>query len=243
LKRLNGGQEIKNFNFLKDTEKIVNHIKDYKPNTRRSYLISIVSLLKQEPKFKKLYDIYYKMLMEYNKDLQVNNVKSETQKDNWITQEQVLDVYKKAEEKLTIATGVDGETAVQSVAFSRHEDPKVIMGSKNVMGTLVPTTLESGTVKRRIDQRGYGIIGMSVRIDEAADAYEQLVEDIILAAELETTLRKLVEEIEKNKRIVNALEFRILPELKKNETFIRTRLEEMERENVFRLKRIKTTIA
>jgi V/A-type H+-transporting ATPase subunit D len=155
----------------------------------------------------------------------------------------IISDYKKADEKLTIATGVDGETAVQSVAFSRHEDPKVIMGSKNVMGTLVPTTLESGTVKRRIDQRGYGIIGMSVRIDEAADAYEQLVEDIILAAELETTLRKLVEEIEKNKRIVNALEFRILPELKKNEAFIRTRLEEMERENVFRLKRIKTTIA
>jgi V/A-type H+-transporting ATPase subunit D len=155
----------------------------------------------------------------------------------------IISDYKKADEKLTIATGVDGETAVYSVAFSRHEDPKVIMGSKNVMGTLVPTTLESGTVKRRIDQRGYGIIGMSVRIDEAVDAYEQLVEDIILAAELETTLRKLVEEIEKNKRIVNALEFRILPELKKNEVFIRTRLEEMERENVFRLKRIKTTIA
>jgi V/A-type H+-transporting ATPase subunit D len=80
---------------------------------------------------------------------------------------------------------------------------------------------------------------MSVRIDEAADAYEQLVEDIILAAELETTLRKLVEEIEKNKRIVNALEFRILPELHKDEAFIRTRLEELERENIFRLKRIK----
>ena len=117
------------------------------------------------------------------------------------------------------------------------------MGCKNVMGTLVPTTVESATVKRRIDQRGYGIIGMSVRIDEAADAYEQLVEDIIVAAELETTLRRLIEEIEKNKRIVNALEFRILPELRKNESFIRTRLEEMERENVFRLKRIKTTIA
>lgn len=150
--------------------------------------------------------------------------------------------YTKAEEKLIIATGVDGETAVQSAAFARRDDPQVTMGSKNVMGTLVPTTLESTTVKRRIDQRGYGIIGMSVRIDEAADAYEQLVEDIIIAAELETTLRKLIEEIEKNKRIVNALEFRILPELKKNESFIRTRLEEMERENVFRLKRIKVTL-
>jgi V/A-type H+-transporting ATPase subunit D len=151
--------------------------------------------------------------------------------------------YKKAEEKLIIATGVDGETSVRSAAFARREDPKVTMGSKNVMGTLVPTTLQSATVKRRIDQRGYGVIGMSVRINEATDAYEQLVEDIIVAAELETTLRRLIEEIEKNKRIVNALEFRILPELRKNESFIRTRLEEMERENVFRLKRIKTTIA
>jgi V/A-type H+/Na+-transporting ATPase subunit D len=151
--------------------------------------------------------------------------------------------YKKGEEKLIIATGVDGETLVRSVAFARREDPKVTMGSKNVMGIIVPTTLESATVKRRIDQRGYGIIGMSVRIDEAADAYEQLVEDIIVAAELETTLRKLIEEIEKNKRIVNALEFRILPELKKNEAFIRTRLEEMERENVFRLKRMKAKLS
>jgi len=150
--------------------------------------------------------------------------------------------YKKAEEKLIIATGVDGETSVRSIAFARREDPKVVMSSKNVMGTLVPTTLESATVKRRIDKRGYGIIGMSVRVDEAADAYEQLVEDIIVAAELETTLRRLIEEIEKNKRIVNALEFRILPELRKNEGFIRSRLEEMERENVFRLKRIKVTL-
>jgi V/A-type H+-transporting ATPase subunit D len=155
----------------------------------------------------------------------------------------IIQDYRRAEEKLTIATGVDGETAVNSVAFSIRDDPRITMGSKNVMGVLVPTTLESGTVKRRIDRRGYGIIGMSVRIDEAANAYEQLVEDIVLAAELETTLRRLVEEIEKNKRIVNALEFRILPELRRTEAFIRTRLEELERENLFRLKRIKQTLA
>ncbi len=111
------------------------------------------------------------------------------------------------------------------------------------MGTLVPTTLESGTVKRRIDQRGYGIIGMSVRIDEAADAYEQLVEDIILAAELETTLRRLIEEIEKNKRIVNALEFRILPELRKMKRLSEHVLKKWNEKTCFRLKRIKTTIA
>jgi V/A-type H+-transporting ATPase subunit D len=113
------------------------------------------------------------------------------------------------------------------------------MGSKNVMGVVVPTTIERGDVKRRIDQRGYGIIGISPRINEAVKAYEQVVQDIILAAELETTLKRLIDEIEKTKRRVNALEFKVIPDLKETEAFIRLRLEEMERESTFRLKRIK----
>jgi len=100
LKRLNEGQEIKNFNFLKDVENILTKIKDYKPNTRRTYLISIVSLLKQEPKMKKLYQTYYNLLMEYNKDLQKNNTKSESQKENWLTQDEVLEKQKSLEEKV-----------------------------------------------------------------------------------------------------------------------------------------------
>ena len=76
LMRLNDGKEIKNFTFLKNIAVILDKIKDYKPNTRRTYLISIVSLLKQEPKFKKLYDEYYKILLEYNKNLKSNKYRT-----------------------------------------------------------------------------------------------------------------------------------------------------------------------
>ena len=65
------------------------------------------------------------------------------------------------------------------------------------------------------------------------------MENVIVAAEIETTMRRLIEEIEKVKRRLNALQYRVIPELKSTEAFIRQRLEEMERDNFMRLKRFK----
>jgi hypothetical protein len=99
LKRLNGGEFPKSFSFLKDTDKILADLEKYKPNTRRSYLISIITTLKHDPKQKKLYDKYYEHLEKYNKDGAVNNEKSETQKENWISQDEVREVYNKLTEE------------------------------------------------------------------------------------------------------------------------------------------------
>ena len=101
IKRLNGNQEIKNLNFLNNASKIFEKIKDKSKNTQRTYLISVVSLLKELPekKYKKLYDIYYKFLMEFNKELKDNTEKSEKQKDNWISQDELKDIYETTKEK------------------------------------------------------------------------------------------------------------------------------------------------
>jgi V/A-type H+-transporting ATPase subunit D len=106
------------------------------------------------------------------------------------------------------------------------------------MGVVVPQ-IESSSVSKTIDQRGYGVVGTSARIDEAAEAYEDLLESVILAAEVETAMKKMLDEIEKTKRRVNALEFKLLPELRTNQEYIEQKLEEQEREEIFRLKKIK----
>jgi len=103
IKRLNGNQDIKNLNFLNNSSKIFEKIKDKSKNTQRTYLISVVSLLKELPekKYKKLYDIYYKILMEFNKELKDNTEKTEKQKDNWISQDELKEIYEDTKEKAT----------------------------------------------------------------------------------------------------------------------------------------------
>jgi V/A-type H+-transporting ATPase subunit D len=146
--------------------------------------------------------------------------------------------YREARHRLTIAEGVEGVIAIKAAAFAPKDAPYVHIRPKNVMGVVVPQ-VESRSVKKKIVERGYGIIGSRSAIDDAVNAYEVLVEDIVVAAEIETTIRKLLVDIEKTKRRVNALEFKVIPELTEAAAFITFRLEEMERENTFRLKMIK----
>jgi V/A-type H+-transporting ATPase subunit D len=84
------------------------------------------------------------------------------------------------------------------------------------------------------------MMSTSMRIDELVKGYELLLEQIITAAEIETTMRKLLKEIESTKRRVNALEFVVIPRIKQQAAFINFRLEEIERENIFRMKRLKS---
>lgn len=146
--------------------------------------------------------------------------------------------YEVAMGKISVAQAVDGAIAVQSAAFALRLHPEVTLRSKNVMGIVVPE-IETNSLKSTVDQRGYGVIGTSTYIDEATGAFENLVETLVQAAEIETTMKKLLDEIEKTKRRVNALEFKVIPELEEARAFIELRLQEMERENTFRLKRIK----
>ena len=146
--------------------------------------------------------------------------------------------YKRAQQRIDMARAMEGDVAVRGAAAALKEHPEITTQSKNIMGVVVPQ-IESTKVRKSIDERGYGLLGSSARIDEAAEAYEDLLETIILAAEVETAMKKMLEEIETTKRRVNALEFKLLPDLNENKEYIEQKLEEQEREEIFRLKKIK----
>ncbi|MFQ5892150.1 MAG: V-type ATP synthase subunit D [Candidatus Methanofastidiosia archaeon] len=146
--------------------------------------------------------------------------------------------YERAKIKISIARAVEGVVALKSAAFALKENPQIQVRSKNIMGIVVPE-IEFTSVKKRLDERGYGIIGTSARLDEAVEAWEEFLEKIIAAAEIETSMKRLLDEIEKTKRRTNALEFVVIPALEFAKRFIKLRLEERERDDIFRLKKIK----
>ncbi|MDD1657389.1 MAG: V-type ATP synthase subunit D [Methanomicrobiales archaeon] len=146
--------------------------------------------------------------------------------------------YGKAVGMIALSNTIEGTLALKSAALSVKEIPTIQLKSKNIMGVVVPE-ISSSKVKKGLLERGYGLLGTTSVMDETATSYEDLVEAIIRSAEIETTMKKLLDEIESTKRRVNALEFKVIPELTEARDFIKMRLDEMEREELFRLKKIK----
>ncbi len=152
--------------------------------------------------------------------------------------EELVGTFRDAVQAINLASSIEGGLSVKSAAIASSKHPEVEVSRRNIMGVVVPK-VEGQNLKLSAEDRGLGMVGGSPYIDEAADSYSLLVEKVVKAAELDATLKRLLEEIEATKRRVNALEFKVIPEMKEAQTFIQLRLEEMEREETFRLKRFK----
>ena len=150
----------------------------------------------------------------------------------------LTDAYRLAKTRIDLANAIEGGLAGRAAAIANSAHPEVEVERRNIMGVVVPSV--SGTnLKSTFAERGIGFIGSSPYIDEASDSFSELIEKIVTASEMEATLKRLLAESEATKRRVNALEFKVIPELEEAKVFIQLRLEEMEREETFRLKRFK----
>ncbi|MBR9690393.1 V-type ATP synthase subunit D [Candidatus Woesearchaeota archaeon] len=159
-------------------------------------------------------------------------------KESKTIRQDLTEAYKDAFEKFNMARVIETDMRIKSLALSIPNRPEIEVKTKNIMGVTVPT-IKSEDIEKRFDRKGYSVITTSAAVDESVSAYEELTKLIVKAAEVETAMKKLLLEIEKTKRRVNALEFEVIPKLEKTRAFIEFRLEEAERETIFRTKRIK----
>ncbi len=109
---------------------------------------------------------------------------------------------------------------------------------RNVMGVRIPNLELEKTIKgNKINN--YSLTSTDYATDLVIRDFSEVLSMVLELAETENALKRIIREVEKTKRRVNALEYNLMPKLEADGNFIRLRLEEMERESFFTLKMLK----
>jgi len=108
--------------------------------------------------------------------------------------------------------------------------------TRNVIGVTLPQVqIKASPVKTA----PYNLLATSAKLDEATLKMAEALKSITELASAEAATRKLAEAIASTKRRVNSLDYVIIPRVLQSIRYIQMHLEEREREDFFRLKRIK----
>lgn len=112
----------------------------------------------------------------------------------------------------------------------------ITVGTKNVMGVDVPymQTSRVGDV-----ELPYALCAAPAELDDAVLKLTELADKLLHLAEVEKTCNMLADEIEKNRRRVNALEYVMIPQLQETIKYILMKLDENERASIVRLMKVK----
>ena len=134
-----------------------------------------------------------------------------------------------------------GSRDIEQISDITLRDIDIDFSIKNIMGVSIPV-LKAYNLVRKVNERGYGFLSTTAKLDDTAKGFEESLSLLLNLAEVEESVRRIAEEIEKTKRRVNALEYIVIPRLKATIKHIEMRMEEIERESFMRLKKIKASL-
>jgi len=141
----------------------------------------------------------------------------------------------KGYQAIRMAEMLAGAMRLENEAMKIPQLNKLLITPKNVMGVRIPK-IEGGKSNQTLTEH---LLELPPSINEAIKAFHNVHKMVLDVAEKETTLRKLLLEIEKTKRKSNAIENVFIPRLLAAIKFIIFRLDEMERDTFMMLKTVK----
>lgn len=154
-------------------------------------------------------------------------------------QRQVWEQLAEAYRALELARLSMGRERLEWAALSVNETVEVEIRPHSVMGVVIPAIEAHG----KPPEMPYGLGDTTVSLDDAVACYRQVLEEIPVLSETMTTVWRLARELQKTQRRVNALQYLFIPQYEETVTYIESTLEEREREEIFRLKRLKSQVA
>ena len=178
-------------------------------------------------------------LLEEKRDALVEKFFDIIEKRNELSKE-LNDDFKGAFLSLIQSQMILGESKVEEASQLNEDIGEISFDTDNIMGVKIPR-MNADEIKTDIKPR-YGFFETCSKLDDAKKAFSDLLLKLINLADLEAGIKSLTVEIEKTKRRVNVLENNLIPKLKSTRKYIEMQLEEREREDFFRRKRIKAIL-
>lgn len=133
-----------------------------------------------------------------------------------------------------------GTMTLESVSDSTPSVMEVDVNVRRIVDVKIPTlqvkTREGGQLL------SYGFSETNASVDKAAKLIKNMLPGVCKAAEYENAIFSLAKELERTQKLINALEFIIIPQYQDATYFIRATLEEREREEFVRLKKVKVVL-
>ena len=160
---------------------------------------------------------------------------SEAQKTRGGIWEPLQEIYESVNESY-LSLGV---ATVDSVAQSTPAVMEVESNVKRVVDVTIPVLTVTEKDTKSIP---YGFADTNASIDRGAKLIKDLLPKICKAAEYENSIFSLAKALEKTQKLLNALENVIIPQYKQRVRFILATLEEREREEFARLKKVKASM-
>ncbi|MBU1166613.1 V-type ATP synthase subunit D, partial [Candidatus Micrarchaeota archaeon] len=138
---------------------------------------------------------------------------------------------KRAYGSLALAETYHNIQELSKVSLDLRKDIDIEIDVQNVMGVKIPNITTTMETKHFMSIPSYSVAATSAKIDAAVEDFDEVLKMVIKLAETETAMKRLILEIEKTKRRVNALEYVLIPRLDEQKRMISFRLEEMERDS------------
>lgn len=135
-------------------------------------------------------------------------------------------------QQVNVSMGIQN---VENLAKSIPKDEEFEILLKSVMGVDIPTIKYD---KKEITP-SYGFHNSTLVLDAAAEKFRTVRYMMYELAEIDNCIFKLAKEIQKTQKRTNALQHIQIPKYKEQVKYIQEALEEKEREDFFRLKRVK----
>ncbi len=132
-----------------------------------------------------------------------------------------------------------GSDQLEWAALAASKTVDVHVKMRGIMGVAIPAIESTGEPQQMLFSPG----GTNASLDEASATFREVLIRMPQLSMLVTTVWRLAGELRKTQRRVNALQHIFIPNYEETVAFIVSSLEEREREEIFRLKWLKTKLS